>query len=208
MGTGTYRDAGASSLQPVWGSEHRGDAQCKPRVLGLMQEPVTSACAVLLLSISPSLPLQLHSSSENHTKGFFPGISQISLGPGFAARLGSVCAPPLWQMWGFTGVFTQSIRPRFPFQFLDVHVFPTAGAGLCWIHSSWDAWHRGQLSVGGFEGGGDCFRLSCYLSDTYQASRSRRPNFSISTEMFSTQQWNIPPFPLPDGAITVFPPKK
>lgn len=40
---------------------------------------------------------------------------------------------------------------------------------------------QGPLSVGGWEGGGVCFRLSCYLSDTYQASKSRRPNFSIST---------------------------
>lgn len=98
-----------------------------------------------------------------------------------------------------------------PFQILNVHMFPATGAGLCCpsaIRSSWDAWHSRPLSVGGFEGGGVCFRLSCYLSDIYEASKSRRPNFpsQLVRELkgFQSSSGILPPLLLPDGVITVF----
>ena len=162
----------------VWGNERRGAAQCEPCALGWTQElvasPFCSAGTILTGAGHLSLPAPAAFAASLILRksdwSILPRISQISLDPsGFAAWLGSDWAHLLWWTCGFTGLFTQGVQSRVPFRILDVHMFPMTGAGLCCpsaIFSSWDAWHRGPFSVGGFEGGGVCFRLSCFLSDT------------------------------------------
>lgn len=163
----------------MWGAELRGAAQCEPHALGCAQEVATSpSCSVGTILTGAeylSLPTPAAFAASVILRQsdwrILLRISQVSLDPsGFAAWLRTDWAHPLWQTCGFTRLFPQGMRSGVPFQILNVQVFPRTGAGLCGpsvICSSWDAWHRGLLSVGGFEGGGVCFRLSCYLSDTY-----------------------------------------
>lgn len=116
------------------------------------------------------LPLQLPSSSER-LEGSPCNLPKEPK----PLRFGCLAGHSAVASWGVhPGTLPNPACPR----------LPTTGMGLCCpgsvICSSWDAWHRGKPSVGGLEEGGVSFRLSCYLSDTYQAARSRRPNFSTT----------------------------